>query len=48
MEGGVGPLVDGRPYLDDSNYEKIESYHRAAVEAHYNHEKPSVEIPHFA
>ncbi len=48
MEGGVGPLVDGRPYLEDSNIEKIEIYHAAAVRAHKAHQKPDVIIPNFA
>ncbi|MEI6649684.1 MAG: AAA family ATPase [Actinomycetes bacterium] len=48
MEGGVGPLVDGRPYLDDANIELIELYHAAAVRAHKAHLKPDVIIPNFA
>jgi ATP-dependent Zn protease len=48
MEGKVGPLVDGRPYQNPENIELIEKYHIAAVAAHYQHQKPEIEIPRFA
>jgi ATP-dependent Zn protease len=47
MEGGSGPLVDGRPYQNPSNIEAIEKYHDAAVKAHKGHEKPDIHIPTF-
>ncbi len=47
MQGGVGPLVDGRPYKDHHNREAIEKYHEAALKAHKGHLKPDIEIPRF-
>ena len=47
MTGGVGPLVDGRPYLEVANLQAIEKYHLAAVVAHKNHQRPDVLIPDF-
>jgi cell division protease FtsH len=47
MEGGTGPLVDGRPYLSSENIAKIEEYHSAALRAHKAHEKPEIQIPIF-
>lgn len=47
MQGGVGPLVDGRPYKDQHNREAIEKYHEAALKAHKGHQKPDIEIPRF-
>ena len=47
MTGGVGPLVDGRPYLDADNLQAIEKYHHAAVAAHKSHQRPDVLIPNF-
>ncbi len=47
MQGGVGPLVDGRPYLDENNRQAIERYHEAALKAHKGHEKPDISIPRF-
>ena len=48
MEGGVGPLVDGRPYQSKENIAAILKYHESAVAAHLAHEKPGVEIPFFS
>ena len=48
MEGGVGPLVDGRPYQSKENIAAILKYHESAVAAHLAHEKPGVEIPVFS
>jgi len=48
MEGGVGPLVDGRPYKSKENIAAILKYHESAVAAHLAHEKPGVEIPVFS
>jgi ATP-dependent Zn protease len=47
MEGGVGPLVDGRPYQAEDNIAAIEKYHQAAVKAHHDHQKPEIVIPLF-
>lgn len=47
MSGTVGPLVDGRPYKEESNIERIELYHQAALRAHEGHLRPDVEIPIF-
>ena len=47
MVGGVGPLVDGRPYQNLENIAEIEKYHSAAVVAHKEHERPDVSIPVF-
>jgi len=48
MDGGVGPLVDGRPYRDPTKIAKIERYHEAALRAHQGHMRPDVQIPKFA
>jgi len=34
IEGGVGPLVDGRGYVEPAFVSALEDYHRRAVEAH--------------
>lgn len=34
IEGTVGPLVDGRGYVDPAFVSELEDYHRRAVEAH--------------
>ncbi len=47
MEGGVGPLVDGRPYSNPENIALIESYHDSAVVAHLGHKKPEIALPVF-
>ena len=47
MNGTSGPLVDGRPYLDQKNLDAIWKYHLAAVTAHQKHERPEVAIPVF-
>jgi ATP-dependent Zn protease len=47
MTGGVGPLVDGRPYGDSANLLEIEKYHVAALAAHKSHQRPDVRIPVF-
>jgi len=47
MNGSSGPLVDGRPYLDQNNLDAIWKYHLAAVTAHQKHERPEVTIPVF-
>jgi hypothetical protein len=45
LDGGVGPVVDGRPYRDDALYQEIEAYHRAAVIAHMNHTSIPIPLP---
>ena len=47
MEGKVGPLADGRPYLRAENLKRIEAYHKAVVVSHKNHEAPKVALPKF-
>jgi ATP-dependent Zn protease len=47
MNGSSGPLVDGRPYLDQNNLDAIWKYHLAAVTAHQKHQRPEVSIPVF-
>jgi cell division protease FtsH len=34
IEGGQGPLVDGRGYVEPQFVAELEDYHRRAVEAH--------------
>lgn len=45
IERRVGPIVDGRPYLDKKFMARIEEYHRSAVVAHREHRTPDVVIP---
>jgi hypothetical protein len=45
IRGDVGPLVDGRPYLNANLYKEIEAYHRAAVIAHMNHSAIRLALP---
>ena len=47
LEGSVGPLVDGRPYSDPVNMQRIEQYHLSAVKAHKEHQKPEIPLPLF-
>jgi ATP-dependent Zn protease len=47
MNGEKGPLVDGRPYANQSNLDAIWNYHLAAVVAHQKHERPDLPIPVF-
>ncbi len=47
IDGGVGPLVDGRPYQDPAKIEEIEKYHEAALLAHQGHMRPAISIPIF-
>ncbi|GAA4202173.1 AAA family ATPase [Microbispora amethystogenes] len=45
IENRMGPLIDGTAYASDEFYEEIETYHRAAVEAHRGHSEVPVELP---
>ena len=45
MEGGVGPLADGRPYLKVANIKRLEEYHKAVLVAHKAHQTPSTQLP---
>jgi ATP-dependent Zn protease len=47
MTGAKGPLVDGAPYQIAGNLALIENYHEAALLAHQEHKRPSIEIPRF-
>jgi ATP-dependent Zn protease len=45
LEGGRGPLVDGRPYADDGFIVKLRDYHVAAERAHREHNHPELPLP---
>lgn len=45
IEGVQGSIVDGRPYRDKAFLAKIETYHKAALVAHREHQTPDVSIP---
>ncbi|HEY6492052.1 MAG TPA: AAA family ATPase [Trebonia sp.] len=45
LEGGHGPLVDGRPYADDAFIVKLRDYHVAAERAHREHNHPELPLP---
>jgi ATP-dependent Zn protease len=40
-----GPLVDGRPYADESFLRQLEDYHEAAARAHRAHGKVAIAMP---
>ena len=46
IEGTRGPLVDGRMYHEGEFLDLAERYHRDAVVAHNEHDKPVLELPH--
>jgi cell division protease FtsH len=45
FDGGRGPLVDGRPYMDDEFIARLREYHTAAAVAHRNHSHPELPMP---
>ena len=45
IEGGEGPLIDGRVYRDAQFLESAEAYHAAAVAAHKAHSRPTMPLP---
>jgi ATP-dependent Zn protease len=48
IDGTAGPLVDGRPYHTPDARERLEAYHRQALEAHLAHGKIEAPLPEFA
>ena len=47
IEGELGTIADGRPYLDDEFMKEIDRYHKACVEAHREHRTPDIALPEF-
>ncbi len=47
IEGQLGTIADGRPYLDNKFMKEIEEYHRACVSAHREHRTPEIALPVF-
>ena len=45
IEGVQGSIVDGRPYKNKAFLAKIERYHKAALVAHRDHQRPEIAIP---
>ncbi len=45
IEGQLGTIADGRPYLDDQFMKEIEQYHKACVGAHLEHRTPEIALP---
>ena len=45
IEGQLGTIADGRPYLDDQFMQEIEQYHKACVGAHLEHRTPEIALP---
>ncbi|MGI9199388.1 MAG: AAA family ATPase [Candidatus Nanopelagicaceae bacterium] len=47
IEGQLGAIADGRPYLEDKFMKEIEDYHKACVSAHREHRTPDIALPLF-
>jgi cell division protease FtsH len=45
MEHTTGPLVDGRPYSDESFLAALNEYHLAAARAHRDHSQEQLKLP---
>jgi ATP-dependent Zn protease len=45
MEHSVGPLVDGRPYADQSFLDALNDYHLSAARAHRDHSQEQLKLP---
>jgi cell division protease FtsH len=45
LEHSRGPLVDGRPYADESFLAALNDYHRAAARAHREHSPEQLNMP---
>jgi cell division protease FtsH len=45
IEGRPGPVIDGRLYLDDEFYRRLEEYHAEAVRAHKAHSSVGMPLP---
>lgn len=47
IEGQLGTIADGRPYLDEKFMKDIEEYHKACIGAHREHRTPDIALPTF-
>jgi hypothetical protein len=45
MEHSEGPLVDGRPYADQSFLDSLNDYHLSAARAHHDHSQDQLKLP---
>jgi cell division protease FtsH len=45
MEHTVGPLVDGRPYSEQSFLDSLNDYHLSAARAHHDHSQEQLKLP---
>jgi ATP-dependent Zn protease len=45
LDGRQGPVVDGRPYADETFLRELEDYHREAMAAHQGHAKVLLHLP---
>jgi len=45
MEHTKGPLVDGRPYSDQSFLDSLNDYHLSAARAHHDHSPEQMKLP---
>jgi t-SNARE complex subunit (syntaxin) len=45
MEHTEGPLVDGRPYADQTFLDSIDDYHLSAARAHRDHSPEQMKLP---
>jgi cell division protease FtsH len=45
MEHTAGPLVDGRPYADETFLAALSEYHLAAARAHRDHSQEQLKLP---
>jgi hypothetical protein len=45
MEHTEGPLVDGRPYSDQSFLDRLDDYHMSAARAHRDHSQEQMKLP---
>ena len=41
----MGPLVDGRPYGDQSFLDSLNEYHLSAARAHQDHSQEQLKLP---
>ena len=41
----MGPLVDGRPYSDQSFLDSLNDYHLSAARAHHDHSQEQLKLP---
>ena len=45
LEHSRGPLVDGRPYADESFLAALNDYHQSAARAHREHSQEPLHLP---